>query len=359
MVIDARRACHWTLLRLAGRLPDATLAEARRLLADGRYAATARLLTGELTERGVRLHPDDLRCLRELCDGADLTALGPPRPGDPMPRYRFFPGPPFPGTPADRVDRAAIAAMRGEPGARGLWRSWRAPVRGTATEIRAVFVAEADRGSDPAALAGRLQGRLSAVGETWPQVEAYEVGEWLPAYQRTARAEGELLWSRRPYPGVRIAPLVDGFAGVDGHGWADAEPVEDEDERDRLLRYLDAGVPVLITTARMHDVIDRELGRVVPMSFRTDGTWIWNDINAYYLRTYGLCPDPELVDHIAANGYRMPEVDGVAEFRAVAVLYGSGDDDTARRPGTGTGGEILEPERPDRRPHRAGPDDEG
>jgi hypothetical protein len=62
------------------------------------------------------------------------------------------------------------------------------------------------------------------------------------------------------------------------------------------------------------------------MNFRTDGTWIWNDITSYYLRTHGFRPDPELLEHIRSNGYEIPQVDGVAEFRAVSALYRPADD---------------------------------
>jgi hypothetical protein len=316
MVTDARRACHWTLLRLAGRLPDGLLTAARRLLAEGRYTAMARLVSLAVAGRGLPLHRDDLRCLRALLD-AGPAPLGEPAPGDPMPRHRFFAARPFAGTRTDQIDQVAVATCAAEPAARGLWRSWRVPV--DAGPAKSVFVVEAD--SDAAGLAGRLQDRLAVAGELYPQVEAYEIGEWLPAYQRSARTEGELLWSRTPDPGVRIAPLLDGFLGIGPGGWEEAEPVESEEERDRILGYLDAGSPVLITTARLYDMIDQDLGRVVPMSFRTDGDWIWTDISAYYLRAYGLLPDPALVTHIAANGYRMPRVDGVAEFRAISVLY--------------------------------------
>jgi hypothetical protein len=327
MVTDARRACHWTLLRLAGRLPDGLLTASRRLLAQGRYTAMARLVTLAVAGHGISLHRDDLRCVAGLLDGfgPGPGALGEPVPGDPMPRHRFFAARPFPGTRTDQIDRAAVTACEAEPAARGLWRSWRVPAAGRPPTAKSVVVVEAD--TDATGLAGRLQDRLAAAGELYPQVEAYEVGEWLPAYQRSARSEGELLWSRTPDPGVRIAPLLDGFLGIGTGGWEEAEPVESEEERDRILGYLDAGSPVLITTARLYDVIDQDLGRVVPMSFRTDGAWIWTDISAYYLRTYGLRPDGALVAHIASNGYRMPQVDGVAEFRAISVLYRAEEED--------------------------------
>ncbi len=335
---DARRAGHWALLRLAGRVPDGLLTTSRGLLAEGRYAEMARVITLAAAGRDLPLHQDDLRCIRGLLDGeTGPRLLTGPLVGDPMPRHEFTAAEPFTagvrsGRRADRLDRAAVAAVRAEPAARGVWRTWRVRAEGYREIAKPVFVVEVDARADAAGIAGRLQDHLTAEGELYPQAEVYEAGDWLPAYQRSARAASELLWAREPDPGVRIASLIDGFVGVGPGGWQDAEPVEDDAERDRLLAYLEAGTPVLITTARLHDVIDRERGRVVPMSFRTDGVWIWNDISVYYLRTYGFRPDDGLVAHIAANGYTIPQVDGVAEFRAISVLYRPEDEGaTARR----------------------------
>ena len=57
----------------------------------------------------------------------------------------------------------------------------------------------------------------------------------------------------------------------------------------------------------------------VPTIIRTDGTWIWTDSTAYYLREYGLQPDADLLAHIRANSYEVPFADGVAIHRATAV----------------------------------------
>jgi hypothetical protein len=59
---------------------------------------------------------------------------------------------------------------------------------------------------------------------------------------------------------------------------------------------------------------------VVPTNFRTDGHWIWNDASAYYLERHGRSPDPSLVEHIRANGYVFPPVDGASLHRADRVL---------------------------------------
>jgi hypothetical protein len=49
--------------------------------------------------------------------------------------------------------------------------------------------------------------------------------------------------------------------------------------------------------------MDNRRHAVVPMNFRTDGHWVWADAVAYYLRTYGLAPGADLLEHIRARQY--------------------------------------------------------
>jgi hypothetical protein len=96
--------------------------------------------------------------------------------------------------------------------------------------------------------------------------------------------------------------------------------MDDAEEARLVADYLDAGQPLLTTTGAMDDVVDPARRNVVPMGFRTDGTWIWTDSTTYYLRQHDLAPDAELLGHIRAAGYRMPMVDRVAIHRAIAAL---------------------------------------
>jgi hypothetical protein len=57
------------------------------------------------------------------------------------------------------------------------------------------------------------------------------------------------------------------------------------------------------------------------MNYLTDGSWVWTDPVSYYLRVHALRPDPELLDHMRAVGFAMPQVDTVAAHRAMASLY--------------------------------------
>ncbi|GAA5179199.1 hypothetical protein GCM10023322_08470 [Rugosimonospora acidiphila] len=119
--------------------------------------------------------------------------------------------------------------------------------------------------------------------------------------------------------GVRVARVYD---VVDGRGprLTVDHPLLEEGEAARVLSYLDGGRALLTGLIRMRDVMTGDGSEVVPGGFATDGTWVWCEATAYYLRTYRLAPDPELLAHIRAAGYRPPEVGDPALRRALTAL---------------------------------------
>src|SRR5439155_11813438 len=60
----------------------------------------------------------------------------------------------------------------------------------------------------------------------------------------------------------------------------------------------------------------------VPQAFHTDGTWIWPAAVPHYLRKYGVPPEPELVEHIRAAGFRPPLVRELVRATAEADVLG-------------------------------------
>jgi hypothetical protein len=128
----------------------------------------------------------------------------------------------------------------------------------------------------------------------------------------------------RSRPEFEIAAVYDFADPGTGPGFApDHAVIDDPAERDRLLRYLQGGVPVLSTTARLDDVWDPAAGPVVPASFRTDGQWIWTDTVEYYLRRYGVAPDARLtarIDAEVARGVVRPDTDEATAIRAADFL---------------------------------------
>jgi hypothetical protein len=125
-------------------------------------------------------------------------------------------------------------------------------------------------------------------------------------------------------PPFKIARVFD-FAKPDTGPGFDPEHriVTDPAERDRMLRYLTSGAPILYTTARTEDVINPAAGQAVPSSFRTDGEWIWTDAVAYYLEQHGLAPDENLAAHIKARwltGNTSAETDSPTTVEAANFL---------------------------------------
>jgi hypothetical protein len=154
-----------------------------------------------------------------------------------------------------------------------------------------------------------------------PQVEVFGPGTDLPPYHRLARGRSALVWAAQPAHPVVVARVFDRVDPVTGPQFvADHVVLAAGDQPDRVLAYLRAGRVLLATTAPSADVVDPRRGDVVPMSYRTDGAWVWTDTVTYYLETYGLSPDADLMAHIEALGHRMPIVDAVAEHRAMVAL---------------------------------------
>ncbi|OKI58189.1 hypothetical protein [Micromonospora sp. CB01531] len=347
---DQPAAFHQLLLRMAGQLPDELISEARRWLAGGELLEIAQAvlfaaLTGQVavTEADATLLADTLAAAGESTDGvADLDrseadpqipyGLAPVSPevlaehGGDVPYSIDLTGPYDGPGAAEEIDLAVVAAVEAQvaDGAQvvGLWRTWRFPAMDTQwPPPRRIFLVHAADDTQLPRLAARLQETLEAVGETDPQVEVFADPDELPAYQRNALAFSTLLWAAAPATPVLVAQVFDTFSEESGPGFDPAHPQLDDDERDRVLSYLDEGVPLLITPELTEDVVDRSRGEAVPTVFRTDGQWIWTDAVSYYVREHRLAPDPDLLDDIRDNDYQPPEVDAVALHRALSALY--------------------------------------
>lgn len=334
------------LLRLAGRVPDELITQARSWLAEGAFDQLARAVAFAVTTHHLDLHVADAALLGELLveAGADSTQLAAVNQvdHDAAAPYVFQPLPPEELTEINRrgatppvsidltltsasldpFDAAAVAVVAERAGVRGLWRSWRLPVDGSPwPPPRRVYLIELTDPADCPTLTVELQRALAAAGDTAPQVETYPGGEMPPFYQRSACGSGALLWAHDPAPAIEHATAFDTLDPESGATFAPDHPrMTDPAEREAVLRYLDGGTVLMFTTALIEDVLDASRGAVVPLNFRTDGTWIWNDASTYYLREHHLQPDPRLVEHARGLGYQVPELDGVAVFRTLSKL---------------------------------------
>ena len=119
----------------------------------------------------------------------------------------------------------------------------------------------------------------------------------------------------------RLAAVFDFVDPVSGPGFTPGHPrIEDGAELAGLLAYLRGGAPVLMTSALMDDVLEPAGTGRVPMTFRTDGEWIWTDTVAYYLERYALAPEPGLLAHLRARGTAGPVPDAGTVRRAAAFV---------------------------------------
>lgn len=144
-----------------------------------------------------------------------------------------------------------------------------------------------------------------------------------PLFDEALRERG-LTPTPHPVPvGMRMARLFDSVE-PSGTPVVQRPPVPAED-RDGLLRYLERAPIVLAARGYDTDVLDPGRRAEVPMSYHTDGTWIWPGAVAYYLRVHGVPPEADLVGFARGNEFAIPEVDEDARREAVATINRPGD----------------------------------
>jgi hypothetical protein len=299
MTMSEQDELHAALLARAGRVPDAVLAAARLRLAEtGTVDVPEPMVELDFTFRPAL--PDPRTFNRNVPPLLDLTGrdLG------------------------DEIDRAAIAAAQRRPEAVALWRAWRIAPQWAAGTIPPgrIYVLEAN--GPQAETAAAMMRELSAAGLDLPQVEVYLSGAELPAYTLSARNSGALLWLDGTAPPIRLARVFDEIDAT-GARFRPGHELLTGDDLHQVAGYLEAGTPVLATTGRLPDVVEPERGEVVPMSYRTDGRWLWTDSVTYYLRTYGLAPEPELLAVARAAGFLTPAPGPAEQHRALALLFQS------------------------------------
>ena len=114
---------------------------------------------------------------------------------------------------------------------------------------------------------------------------------------------------------LRLAEVFDG-RGPGGQVVVDRPPV-DPAEFEGLVAYLTKAPVALATTKTGEDEMAPGAGLAVPRAYHTDGDWIWPAAVGYYLHRYRLPPQPALLEHIRARGFRVRVVD--EELRQAAA----------------------------------------
>jgi hypothetical protein len=132
-------------------------------------------------------------------------------------------------------------------------------------------------------------------------------------------------------PRFRMARIFDGM-GPAGRPVVNRPQLDDLDH-DAVLDYLDDAPVVMPGRGYDVDRLDPEGRSAVPIAFHSDGTWVWPAAVNYYLRTYGVSPEPDLVEHIRRNDFAVPEIDETTLAAAGASLNRGGPPPPGGRPG--------------------------
>lgn len=158
---------------------------------------------------------------------------------------------------------------------------------------------------------------------------AAEFGAELSRYPRAEHNIPGWLAERAGLPVPATSPSItdlrtaEVFDGSDGAGRPIADrPVVGPQERDQVIEYLERAPIVLAARSYDTDQLDPEAAPSVPLTFHTDGSWIWPGAVGYYLRRHNVPPETDLVEHIRRRGFQLPEVGEQARELAVSAITG-------------------------------------
>ncbi len=82
--------------------------------------------------------------------------------------------------------------------------------------------------------------------------------------------------------------------------------------------YLDNATAIMQTTDRTRDVLADNDEKVVPLTIRTDGEYVWPGPVAYYVRNYAVAPQGEFIQYLWERNFelRAPSEEEVKEALA-------------------------------------------
>lgn len=116
-------------------------------------------------------------------------------------------------------------------------------------------------------------------------------------------------------PGFRTAAVFD-EAGRP----IDDRPIIPDEEREHIIEYLERAPIVLTAHSYDPDYFAPTQPAAVPLTFHTDGSWIWPGAVGYYFRVRGLSPDTDLVRHMRERDFALPDVDERAKELAISAI---------------------------------------
>lgn len=183
-----QQACHELLLRLAGRLPDATLWRFRDWLAADAMGVLARTLPKTLLRYDIDLdqHDHDLLAAALIPHGADPHLVSSTLGVDDTPesRYTFTEAAPERLNAVDAVSAVVDAALRGRPEVGEVRESWRHGETHGEQDVKRVLLVTAIGGWSR--LTGELQRIVRVLGDEVPSVEVLPPRVALPEYHLAA-----------------------------------------------------------------------------------------------------------------------------------------------------------------------------
>jgi hypothetical protein len=121
---------------------------------------------------------------------------------------------------------------------------------------------------------------------------------------------------------LRIAAVFDGEADGVPFFTPDRVRVIDPDGRAALVRYLSEAPLVVRAPGLEPDPLDPGRGPAVPVGYRSDGVWVWQEATAYYVAERWVAPEEDFLDHIERAGFAPPTSlpDEVMDAAADAAL---------------------------------------
>jgi hypothetical protein len=335
----------WRLVQnLADALPDDVTRFARQSLAEGDAARALSALVFACLHTGISLSTVEYAVLAEclLSVSEDISPLDHVTVGD-VERPVLFEFVDLPdrgdgnrdagtaGRPDDdsdeaitavawAIDRSVAARLGTQTSALGIWRAWRYPVTGAPwPPSTPYYLVEAQDEASAIELATVFYGGQDrAAGPGEPVVEVYPTGAELPPLHRAIQFAGELVFAASPPPRFTFADVFDGDPDADGLPQHVTRVSQEEAER--LISYLLSGTPMLVADAQGEDVLDPARGQSVPLHLRTDGTWVWSDASAYYLREHLIGPPPAFHAYLQTAPDTADRVSDVTLHQAVAWL---------------------------------------
>ncbi|NVI88808.1 TNT domain-containing protein [Actinomadura sp. BRA 177] len=230
------------------------------------------------------------------------------------------PGPLDPAEQAELLNERFALLVAGQ--APPLWRTVSGSYEassGAFPEMTCLLADETSTSWTPPPAAAALLDRLHAgtrafQGSTWSRIDVEVVYE-----DGNVNCRADFTYDEPPP--LRRARIFD-HPSPDGGLPAVSRPPVPPDEAESVTAYLRQAPIVMAARSNAPDRLDPSRGDVVPLTFHTDGTWVWSGAVPYYLSEHGVPPEADLVAHIRANGFEVPAVDDDTMDAANATVTG-------------------------------------